>query len=64
VDDQSPDGTGKAVLDQEHTGRVHLLSRPKKAGLGKAYIAGFKWALKRDFYDPIIQMDADFSHES
>ena len=63
VDDQSPDGTGKAVLEQEHTGRVHLLSRPKKAGLGKAYISGFKWALERDKYDPIIQMDADFSHK-
>ena len=63
VDDQSPDGTGNAVLEQEHTGRVHLLSRPEKAGLGKAYIAGFKWAMERDKYDPIIQMDADFSHE-
>jgi len=62
VDDNSPDGTGEAVLKFESTGRIHLLSRPAKAGLGQAYIAGFQWALKRDKFDPIIQMDADFSH--
>ncbi len=63
VDDNSPDGTGDAVLGFQSTGRVHLLSRPGKAGLGQAYIAGFKWALERDEFDPIIQMDADFSHQ-
>lgn len=62
VDDGSPDGTGDAVLEMEHTGRVNLLSRSRKEGLGKAYIAGFKWALERGIYDPIVQMDADFSH--
>jgi len=62
VDDSSPDGTGDAVRSMEHTGRVHLLERPGKAGLGQAYVAGFGWALERDF-DPIIQMDADFSHD-
>lgn len=62
VDDNSPDGTGDAVLSFADTGRVHLLSRPRKSGLGQAYIAGFGWALEREFYDPIIQMDADFSH--
>jgi len=62
VDDNSPDGTGGAVLDHAATGRVHLLSRQAKEGLGKAYIAGFRWAMDREEYDPIIQMDADFSH--
>jgi len=42
--------------------RVHLLSRPRKMGLGSAYIAGFRWALARD-YDVIFEMDADFSHD-
>ncbi len=63
VDDNSPDGTGDAVLEFESTGRVHLLSRPVKAGLGQAYIAGFQWALARDEFDPVVQMDADFSHK-
>lgn len=63
VDDNSPDGTGDAVLEFKSTGRVHLLSRPGKAGLGQAYIAGFKWTMERDEFDPIIQMDADFSHK-
>lgn len=62
VDDSSPDGTGEAVRGFDSTGRVHLLSRPKKAGLGQAYVAGFKWALEREEFDPIVQMDADFSH--
>lgn len=61
VDDNSPDGTGDAVRRMEGTGRVHLLQRPGKAGLGQAYVAGFGWALERD-YGPIVQMDADFSH--
>ncbi|MCK5786656.1 MAG: polyprenol monophosphomannose synthase [Candidatus Sabulitectum sp.] len=63
VDDSSPDGTGDAVLSFKETGRVHLLSRPEKKGLGQAYVAGFTWALERTGFDPIIQMDADFSHD-
>ncbi len=62
VDDSSPDGTGDVVRKFTSGGRVHLLQRPGKAGLGQAYIAGFGWALEREEYDPIIQMDADFSH--
>lgn len=62
VDDSSPDGTGNLVLDLKKTEpRVHLLSREKKEGLGRAYLAGFDWGLKKD-YDSIIEMDADFSH--
>jgi dolichol-phosphate mannosyltransferase len=63
VDDGSPDGTGDIVekLGQE-TKRVHLLRRPKKMGLGTAYIAGFKWSLERG-YDYTFEMDADFSHD-
>lgn len=63
VDDGSPDGTGDIV---ENIGRgnpkVHLLRRPKKMGLGTAYIAGFKWSLERG-YDYTFEMDADFSHD-
>ena len=63
VDDNSPDGT--AVLVEEmiasHPERVNLLKRAGKQGLGTAYIAGFKWALERD-YEYILEMDADFSH--
>ncbi len=62
VDDSSPDGTGEAVKALADTGRVHLLSRAVKNGLGQAYVAGFGWALERDCYDPVVQMDADFSH--
>ena len=62
VDDSSPDGTGETVLEYAGTGRVHLLSRECKAGLGKAYIAGFRWAMEHQEYDPVVQMDADFSH--
>lgn len=62
VDDNSPDGTGdladKLVASQEN---VHVLHREAKRGLGKAYIAGFKWAIERK-YDFIFEMDADFSH--
>ena len=63
VDDGSPDGTGKLV-DQivGMNSRVHVLHREKKLGLGTAYIAGFRWALERDF-DFIMEMDADFSHD-
>jgi dolichol-phosphate mannosyltransferase len=63
VDDNSPDGTGETVMEFSGAGRVHLLSRPKKAGLGQAYIAGFEWALEKGGFDPIVQMDADFSHD-
>ena len=62
VDDNSPDGTG-AILDRlssEDT-RVNVLHRDEKQGLGRAYIAGFEWALERD-YEFIMEMDADFSH--
>lgn len=62
VDDSSPDGTGSIVQAlAAETNRIHLLSRKKKEGLGRAYIAGFKWGLERD-YDVLIEMDADFSH--
>ena len=63
VDDGSPDGTGKLV-DQivGMNSRVHVPHREKKLGLGTAYIAGFRWALERDF-DFIMEMDADFSHD-
>jgi dolichol-phosphate mannosyltransferase len=63
VDDNSPDGTG-ALADQlaGAFARVHVLHRERKAGLGKAYLAGFRWALERD-YDRVIEMDADFSHD-
>ncbi len=64
VDDNSPDGTGKIAhaLAESHPGRIHVLDRTEKAGLGPAYIAGFKEALRRNA-DYIIQMDADFSHQ-
>ena len=63
IDDGSPDGTAAAVkrLQAEFDGRLHLLERSGKLGLGTAYIAGFRWALERD-YDYIFEMDADFSH--
>ncbi|MDE5900411.1 MAG: polyprenol monophosphomannose synthase [Muribaculaceae bacterium] len=63
IDDNSPDGTANIVRSktEQLPGRVHLLERPGKLGLGTAYIAGFKWALERD-YDFIFEMDADFSH--
>lgn len=63
VDDGSPDGTGKLVDERAATdGRVHALHREKKLGLGTAYLAGFRWALERD-YEFIFEMDADFSHD-
>jgi dolichol-phosphate mannosyltransferase len=63
VDDGSPDGTG-AIVDEigASNPRVHLLSRPRKMGLGTAYVAGFRWALARD-YAYVLEMDADFSHD-
>lgn len=63
VDDGSPDGTAELVREeQQHfDGRLHLLERSGKLGLGSAYIAGFKFALERG-YDRIFEMDCDFSH--
>ncbi len=64
VDDNSPDGTAAIVRARpEFGGRVHILERPQKAGLGSAYIAGFKWALAETDADCIFEMDADFSHD-
>jgi dolichol-phosphate mannosyltransferase len=63
VDDNSPDGTGQLADELcAATPRVHVLHRPNKAGLGKAYLAGFRWALEKG-YDLIFEMDADFSHD-
>ncbi len=63
VDDNSPDGTADAVEtlagDDE---RVHVVRRPRKMGLGSAYVAGFKYSLERDA-DLVFEMDADFSHD-
>lgn len=63
VDDGSPDGTAAIVRGkmEEYPGRVHLLERSGKLGLGTAYITGFKWAIERK-YEYIFEMDADFSH--
>jgi dolichol-phosphate mannosyltransferase len=63
LDDGSPDGTGAMVkqMQEEYAGRLHLIERSGKQGLGTAYIKGFQWALERD-YDFIFEMDADFSH--
>ncbi len=62
VDDNSPDGTGE-LADQMAAAdsRVHVLHRAGKMGLGSAYVAGFRYALERD-YEAIFEMDADFSH--
>src|SRR5262245_51680012 len=62
VDDNSPDGTGKLAdeLAEKHPS-VHVLHRTEKNGLGRAYIAGFKWALERG-YEFVVEMDGDFSH--
>ena len=63
VDDNSPDGTGKLAdeLAAGYAGRVWVMHRSGKLGLGTAYIQGFQWALEHHA-DHIIQMDADFSH--
>jgi dolichol-phosphate mannosyltransferase len=62
VDDNSPDGTGKLADDiAAKTPQVHVLHRKDKDGLGRAYCAGFGWALQRD-YEFIFEMDGDFSH--
>jgi len=65
VDDNSPDRTFEVVeglMQSRYPDRLFLLKRAGKLGLGTAYIAGFKWALARD-YDYIFEMDADFSHD-
>ncbi len=63
VDDNSPDGTGQ-LADQlvAAFARVNVLHRPGKEGLGKAYLAGFRWGIERK-YDRLLEMDADFSHD-
>jgi len=63
VEDNSPDGTANIVKDlmKEFDGKLHIVERKGKLGLGTAYIAGFKWGLENG-YDIIFEMDADFSH--
>ena len=64
IDDGSPDGTAdivKRLMADEFKGKVHLVERSGKLGLGTAYICGFKWALEHG-YEYIFEMDADFSH--
>lgn len=65
IDDGSPDGTAAKVhrlMNEEFADRLFIMERSGKQGLGTAYIAGFKWALDRD-YGYIFEMDADFSHD-
>ncbi|MCI0397123.1 MAG: polyprenol monophosphomannose synthase [Chloroflexi bacterium] len=63
VDDNSPDGTGRIAdeLSAQRPGQLYALHHPGKGGLGRAYVAGFKWALAYGA-DAVIQMDCDFSH--
>ena len=63
IDDGSPDGTANIVksLQQEFDGRLFIIERSGKQGLGTAYICGFKWAIEHR-YDFVFEMDADFSH--
>lgn len=64
VDDGSPDGTGDvadALASKDDAGRIHVMHRTEKNGLGAAYIAGFRWGLDRD-YTVLVEMDADGSH--
>jgi dolichol-phosphate mannosyltransferase len=62
VDDNSPDGTGRLADDlAAQNPHVHVLHRPEKSGLGRAYLAGFEWGLQRS-YQYLLEMDADFSH--
>lgn len=63
IDDGSPDGTAEVVRARmRYDAQVHLLERSGKQGLASAYLAGFAWALARD-YARILEMDADFSHD-
>jgi len=64
VDDSSPDGTADIVKAlPDFGGRVNLLERPIKEGLGAAYIAGFRWVLDNTDAEAVFEMDADFSHD-
>ena len=66
VDDNSPDGTGQIAdalaASPESAGRIHVLHRAAKEGLGRAYLAGFAWALNAG-YEAVVEMDADLSHD-
>lgn len=66
VDDNSPDGTGRLAdtlaASPVVAGRVHVLHRTAKEGLGRAYLAGFAWAMEHG-YESVVEMDADFSHD-
>ena len=64
VDDNSPDGTGQLAdrLAAENP-RIHVMHRQQKQGLGRAYVAGFRWALERPEFRFVMEMDADFSHD-
>ena len=66
VDDNSPDGTGQLAdalaAAPGSAGRIHVLHRPGKQGLGRAYLAGFAWALAAG-YNAVVEMDADLSHD-
>ena len=63
VDDNSPDGTAEAVQEMMRgNGRIRLLQRERKMGLGTAYVAGFRHAIEHG-YDFVFEMDADFSHD-
>ena len=61
VDDNSPDGTA-AMVEGMNNDKVNILKREKKSGLGTAYLAGFRYAIKNE-YDFVFEMDADFSHD-
>lgn len=61
VDDNSPDGTGALADDLAGDPRIHVLHRENREGLGRAYVAGFAWALQHG-YDVVVEMDADGSH--
>ena len=63
IDDNSPDGTGDFLEKiAKNNNNIHIISRAGKMGLGTAYVAGFKWAIKNE-YDYVLQMDADLSHD-
>jgi dolichol-phosphate mannosyltransferase len=64
VDDESEDGTGALAdeLSRQQPQKIFVIHRPRKDGLGRAYVAGFRFALARD-YEVVMQMDADFSHD-